>query len=71
MRSRPQTDRQKPTQGARPPITRKILLDWAGPHVFRDAETMFEKGLVEDAQYDHPIIEGCIRWANRSLRAKL
>ncbi|MDA0322807.1 MAG: SNF2-related protein [Verrucomicrobia bacterium] len=71
MQSQPQTGKPRDAEGARPPITRKVLLDWAGPLVFRDAETLFEKGLVEDATYDHPIIEGCIRWANRSLKAKL
>lgn len=55
----------------RRPITRKMLLDWAGVRVFRDAEVIFLKGHVEDAKYRPPHLRGSIRWANRSLKSEL
>jgi len=55
----------------RRPITRKVLLDWAGINVFRDAEVIFKKGHVEDAEYVPPRLSGSIQWANRSLKSEL
>ncbi|MEI8164946.1 MAG: SNF2-related protein [Chloroflexales bacterium] len=53
------------------PITRKILLDWAGQPVFRDATTLFERGLVREALWTPPRITGTILWSNRPLKTGL
>ncbi len=50
------------------PVTRKILEDWAGSQVLRDAEIMVEKGLVVEAVYDPPFIKGAVLWNNRPLK---
>ena len=53
------------------PITQKRLIDWAGPNVFRDAETLYKKGLVQEATYEPPFIKGAVSWANRDLKTRL
>ena len=53
------------------PITQKILVDWAGPAVFRDGQTLYEKGYVLDAVYDPPYIRGSLLWGNRQFKASL
>jgi SNF2 family DNA or RNA helicase len=53
------------------PITHKMLTDWAGPQVVRDAESLLSKGLVLEANYDPPFIRGAILWNNRELRTGL
>ncbi|MDA0577626.1 MAG: SNF2-related protein [Verrucomicrobia bacterium] len=53
------------------PFTRKRLLDWAGEQVLRDAEAMVERGLVLNANFESPHINGTIRWNNRDLRTSM
>ncbi len=53
------------------PLTQKMLLDWAGPNVFRDAQTLYDKGMVQEAHFEPPYIQGTVSWANRELKTKL
>ena len=53
------------------PITHKMLADWAGAQVVKDAESLLSKGLVLEADYDPPFIRGAILWNNRELRTGL
>jgi hypothetical protein len=50
------------------PITQKMLLNWAGPAVFRDGKIIFDNGLVQEAEYDPPVIRGTILRAGRTMR---
>ncbi len=50
------------------PVTQKILIDWAGPSVFRDGQILFENGLVKEAEYEHPHLRGTILRAGRAMR---
>src|SRR3989339_1066614 len=53
------------------PVTRKILENWAGSQVLRDAEIMVQKGLVVEAVYEPPLIRGAVLWNNRPLKTAL
>jgi superfamily II DNA or RNA helicase len=57
--------------GARPPITHKMLVDWAGAQAVRDAEAILSKGLVLQAEYEPPRVKGIILWNNRELHTAL
>ncbi len=50
------------------PLTQKMLIDWAGPSVFRDGQILFENGLVKEAEFDPPHIRGAILRAGREMR---
>ncbi len=54
-----------------PPLTQKLLIDWAGQEVLKEAETLVEKGLVLDAHYNYPTISGSILYNNRPLKTGL
>jgi len=53
------------------PFTLKILENWAGAQVLRDAEIMADKGLVVEAVYEPPLISGAVMWNNRPLKTAL
>ncbi len=53
------------------PITQKILIDWAGSQVFKDAELLVHNGSVVEASYDPPYIKGTITWSNRTLKTSV
>lgn len=53
---------------AKPPITRQILINWAGQRVFQDATTLADRGLVQDVAYEPPLVTGTILWSNRPLK---
>lgn len=53
------------------PFTLKILENWAGSQVLRDADIMVNKGLVVEAAYEPPLITGAILWNNRPLKTAL
>lgn len=53
------------------PITRKMLIDWGGPRVFRDAELLVDNGRVLEAVYDPPTIRGSLLWNNRQFKTAL
>ncbi|MFO7535631.1 MAG: SNF2-related protein [Kiritimatiellia bacterium] len=50
------------------PVTQKMLVDWAGPSVFRDGQILFENGLVKEAEFEPPHIRGTILRAGRAMR---
>lgn len=50
------------------PITQKILQDWGGAVTFRDGQTLFERGLVLDAEFDPPVMRGTLSWGSRSIK---
>lgn len=53
------------------PFTQKMLVDWAGPHVFRDATSMVDKGLVQHVSIESPYIRGTVLWCTRPLKTGL
>jgi len=50
------------------PFTQKNLMDWAGATTFRDGQTLFERGVVQEAEIELPIIRGSLSWGNRVIR---
>jgi superfamily II DNA or RNA helicase len=52
------------------PFTQKILRDWAGWKAFRDGKTLFERGVVEKLEYEHPFISGELSVGIRGMRSK-
>ncbi len=52
-------------------ITHKMLIDWAGPQVVKDAQVIVEKGLVIEADYEDSCIKGSILWNNHPLKTGL
>ena len=52
----------------RPPITHQVLINWAGERVFRDAQTLAERNLVQEVTYEPPLVTGTILWSNRPLK---
>jgi superfamily II DNA or RNA helicase len=49
------------------PFTQKMLLDWAGPQVFRDAKMLFDRGAVQLVSFEPPFIRGTVSFGNRSI----
>jgi superfamily II DNA or RNA helicase len=43
-------------------------MDWAGATTFRDGQTLFERGVVQEAEVHPPIIRGSLSWGNRTIR---
>ena len=52
------------------PFTQKMLKDWAGWKAFRDGRALFERGVVEKAEYDHPFVSGQLAVGIRGMRSK-
>jgi superfamily II DNA or RNA helicase len=52
------------------PFTQKILQDWAGWKSFRDGKLLFDRGVVEKIEYDHPFISGVLSLGVRGMRTK-
>jgi len=55
----------------KPPFTLKMLENWAGAQVLRDAEIMVEKGMVLEASFAPPIISGSVMSNNRPMKTAL
>jgi superfamily II DNA or RNA helicase len=53
------------------PFTHKILIQWAGSQIFRDAQTLVERGLVTDVSLTPPRVNGSVVWCNRPLKTEL
>lgn len=45
-------------------------MDWAGPAVFHQGRMLFEKGLVMDAEYQHPLARGTIRYGQGTITCR-
>lgn len=52
------------------PFTQKMLMDWAGAAVFRDAQTLYERGAVQESQFDPPMIRGVLSFGNRTINTR-
>ncbi len=52
------------------PFTQKMLMDWAGPSVFRDAQTLLDRGAVQIVSFEPPFISGTLNFGNRSLDSR-
>jgi superfamily II DNA or RNA helicase len=52
------------------PFTQKILQDWAGWKSFRDGKLLFERGVVEKVEYEHPFVSGELAVGIRGMRTK-
>ncbi|MBP7008883.1 MAG: SNF2 helicase associated domain-containing protein [Kiritimatiellae bacterium] len=50
------------------PFTSKMLQDWGGAATFRDGLALFERGLVQEAAYEAPLIKGTLCWGSRSIK---
>ncbi len=55
----------------KPPFSRKILMDWAGARVFREAQSLHNQRYVLKASYDPPHVSGQIARGNRPMRSGL
>lgn len=53
------------------PFTQKVLMDWAGPRVFREAQSLHNQGYVQEVSIEPPIVSGVILRGNRPLRSSL
>ena len=51
-------------------FTQKLLMDWAGVAVYRDAKLLYERGAVQEVAFQPPILEGTLSFGNRSLRSR-
>ena len=52
------------------PFTQQQLKEWAGWKAFRDGKALFERGVVEKVDYDHPFISGQLAVGIRGMRSK-
>ncbi len=50
------------------PFTYKMLQNWGGSVTFRDGLTLFERGLVQDAAFEDPLMKGTLSWGSRSIK---
>lgn len=46
-------------------------MDWAGPRVFREAQSLHNQGYVQEVVYEAPYVRGTIARGNRPLRSSL
>jgi len=54
-----------------PPLTKKLLIDWAGIDAVQDAESLVSGGRVLEAHYEYPELSGAILHNNRPLKTSL
>ena len=52
------------------PFTQQQLKEWAGWKAFRDGRALFERGVVEKVEYDHPFVSGLLAVGIRGMRSK-
>ncbi len=50
------------------PFTEKTLVGWAGRRKYEEGKMLFEKGLICDLAYDHPIVSASIERGNRFIK---
>jgi superfamily II DNA or RNA helicase len=55
----------------KPPITQKMLVNWGGEQVLKEAQALVDRGNVMEAEYEPPFINGTILWNNRSFNTSL
>ncbi len=54
-----------------PPLTKKLLIDWAGLDAVQDADSLVRGGRVLEAHYEYPELHGAILHNNRPLNTSL
>ncbi len=47
-----------------------MLMDWAGSAVFRDAQTLYDRGAVQEATFEAPLIKGTLSFGNRTITTR-
>ena len=52
------------------PFTQKTLKDWAGWKAFRDGKMLFDRGVVDKMEYEHPFVSGELAIGIRGMRCK-
>lgn len=53
------------------PFTQKMLMDWAGPRVFREGQSLHNQGYVQQVEFDPPYVRGTIQRGTRPLKSAL
>jgi len=53
------------------PFTQKILMDWAGPRVFREAQSLYNQGYVQESVFEDSFVRGTIARGTRPLRCAI
>jgi len=51
-------------------FTQKVLMDWAGVAVYRDAKLLYERGAVQDIEFNGQFLEGTLSFGNRTLKSR-
>ncbi len=49
------------------PLTRKMLMDWAGPRVFHEGKALFESERVREVEFEPPFVRGSLSRGDRSV----
>ncbi len=49
------------------PFTQKMLLDWAGPQVFKIGQSLLDGGRVLQVEYEHPFVRGEFEYGARGM----
>ncbi|MBP7829869.1 MAG: hypothetical protein KA248_08130, partial [Kiritimatiellae bacterium] len=52
------------------PLTQKMLMDWAGPQVFREGQAMFDAGRVQKVEFEPPFVRGELAHGTRGLTSQ-
>ena len=52
-------------------LTQKLLTDWGGSQIVRDAESLLNRGLVLEAAYEPPLLKGAVLVNNQRLQTAL
>jgi len=47
-----------------------MLMNWAGPRVYRDGKSLFKEHIVEDVNYDPPIVSGTLAYGSGSIHCR-
>jgi len=47
-----------------------MLMDWAGSAVYRDAQTLYDRGAVQESSFEAPIIRGVLSFGNRTITSR-
>ena len=58
-------------RGTNVPVTRKMLEDWSGVRVFREAMQLFKRGAVSHVEYAAPCICGTIEIGSRTMKSSV
>ncbi len=51
------------------PFTDKMLQNWGGATTFREGTALFQRGVVQAADFDAPVMKGTLVWGSRSIKS--